>query len=181
VVVGDLLKSGTDKSPAAHVERLFLTPDPLFRIGIMRSDLGDLVSVEGIELLESDNRHTVDLVLAAELEEIVVDLTRTKDETADAILGTAIFGGIVEDFVEVGALAELFDAGNAGGMRQQALGRHDDKRLAERPVHLPPQNVEVLGRRRDVADLHVAACTELEEPLETGTAVLGPLPLVTVR
>ena len=181
VVIGDLLKTRPDEGPAAHVERLFLTPDPLFRVRVMRSDLGDLVTVEGIELLEADDGCIPDLVLTAELKEIVVNLARAEDKAADAVLGAPVFRGVVKNLVKVGAFAELFDAGNAGWMGQQALGRHDDERLAEGPVHLPPQNVEVLGRRRDVTDLHVATGTELKEPLETGTAVLGTLAFVTVR
>ena len=48
-------------------------------------------------------------------------------------------------------------------------------------MHLPPECVEVLRWRTEVADLHVLLGGELEEALEPGARVLGSLPLVAVR
>jgi hypothetical protein len=64
---------------------------------------------------------------------------------------------------------------------QQALGRHDHQRLAEGALHLAAQGVEVLRRGGQVADLDVVLGAELQEALEVGAGVLGPLALVAVR
>ena len=55
------------------------------------------------------------------------------------------------------------------------------ERLAEVAPDLPPQQVEVLRRRGRDGDLDVVLGAELEEPLEPGAGVLGPLPFVAVR
>ena len=64
---------------------------------------------------------------------------------------------------------------------QQRLGRHDHQRLAEVAMHLAAQDVEIIGRRGAVGDLHIVLGAELEEALRPGRAVLGPLPFIAVR
>ena len=64
---------------------------------------------------------------------------------------------------------------------QQALRRHDDQRLAERPHHLPPQHVKHLRGRRRHAHLHVVLGAQLQETLEARRGMLRPLPFVAVR
>ena len=66
-------------------------------------------------------------------------------------------------------------------MPEQALRRHDDKRLAVVPVNLAPQGVEILRGSGEVADLHVVVRTQLQEPLEPRAGVLGTLAFVAVR
>ena len=66
-------------------------------------------------------------------------------------------------------------------MPQQALGRHEDQRLAIVTTQLAAQRVEVLGRRRQVADLDVVLGAELKKALQAGARVLGPLALLAVR
>ena len=66
-------------------------------------------------------------------------------------------------------------------MAQQALGRHDDERLAERTQHLAAQYVEVIRRAGDVADLDIVVRAQLEEAFETRGAVFRPLAFITVR
>src|SRR3546814_16223664 len=64
---------------------------------------------------------------------------------------------------------------------QQRLGRHDDQRLAEIAQHLPTQDVEIIGRRRDVADLDIVARAQLKEAFEARPAMFRPLPTITAR
>ena len=64
---------------------------------------------------------------------------------------------------------------------QQAFRSHDDERPRRRVQRLPPQEVEVLARRRAVRDPQVLLGRELEEALEPGARVLRPVALVAVR
>ena len=65
-------------------------------------------------------------------------------------------------------------------MPQQALGRHDDERLAEAAADLAPEQVEILRRRRRDGDLDVLLGAELEEPLEACARMFRALPFVAV-
>ncbi len=66
-------------------------------------------------------------------------------------------------------------------MAQQALGRHDDQRLAPGPQHLAAQQVEELRRRGRLHDLEVVLGGELQEALEAAAAVLRAHALEAVR
>ena len=61
---------------------------------------------------------------------------------------------------------QLIDRRNRLLVAEQALGRHDDERLAEAAPDLAPEQVEVLRRRRGHGHLDVFFGAELEEPLE---------------
>ena len=64
---------------------------------------------------------------------------------------------------------------------QQRLGRHHDQRLAEIAQHLPPQDVEIIGRRGAVGDLDIVLGAQLQIALEPRRAMLRPLPFEAVR
>ena len=64
---------------------------------------------------------------------------------------------------------------------QQRLRRHQDQRLAEVALHLAAQDVEVVGRRRAVGDLHVVFGAKLQEALEPRRGVLRPLAFIAMR
>src|SRR5207302_474935 len=64
---------------------------------------------------------------------------------------------------------------------QQALGRHQEQGLAELPLELPAEDVEVLRRRRRITDLNVVFGAGLQEPFQPGAGMLRPLALVAVR
>src|SRR5580704_17592842 len=66
-------------------------------------------------------------------------------------------------------------------MAQHALGRKDDQRLAPRAQGLPTQHVEILRRRRGLANLHIVFRRQLHETLKARARMLRPLPLITVR
>ena len=65
-------------------------------------------------------------------------------------------------------------------MTKQRFRRHHDQRLAEIPLHLPPEDVEIVRRRGAVGNLHVVFRAHLQEALETGRRVLRSLPLIAV-
>jgi len=65
-------------------------------------------------------------------------------------------------------------------MPQEALGRHEDQWFAEVPLHLTPEDVEILGGRGQVADLDVVFGAELQKPLKPGAGVLRALSFITV-
>ena len=63
-------------------------------------------------------------------------------------------------------------------MTEEALRGHDHHRPGRSTEGLPPEQVEVLGRRRRVGDPHVVLGAELEKPLQSGRRVLRTLSLV---
>ena len=48
-------------------------------------------------------------------------------------------------------------------------------------MRLPPENVEVLRRRRRIRDIHVVLGARLQEPLETRARMLRTLSFVAMR
>src|SRR3546814_6279096 len=73
---------------------------------------------------------------------------------------------------------ELVAAADRELVPQQRLGRHEDERLAERAQHLAAQDVEIIGRRRDVADLDIVAGAQLQESFEPRGTMLRSLPFI---
>jgi hypothetical protein len=63
---------------------------------------------------------------------------------------------------------------------QQRLGGHDHQRLAEITKQLAAQDVEIIGRRRAIGDLHIVLGAQLQVALEPGRAVLRPLAFIAV-
>ena len=113
--------------------------------------------------------------LAARVKEVVVDLAGAQDPR----LGSG--GRLSSPRMAWKRPRKIGERRGGRRMAQQALGRHDDQRLAPRSQHLPPQEVEELGRRRRIDHLHIVFGAELQEALEAGARVLGPLPFVAVR
>src|SRR3546814_7265035 len=73
---------------------------------------------------------------------------------------------------------EIFGLRHGHLVSQQRLGRHHDKGLAERPEHLPAQDVEIIGRRGAVRNLDIAFRAELQIAFEARGAVFRSLPLI---
>ena len=107
--------------------------------------------------------------------QVVVDLARAEEHAAGPFGG----GRVVEHVVEV-TDGQLIDRRDGLLVPEQALGGHDDQRLAEAAPDLAPEQVEVLRRRRRDGDLDVLFGAELKEPLEAGAGVFGALPFVAV-
>src|SRR5437899_11188130 len=173
--------------PRAHVPRLFLHPVHLPRFGVGGEDGLEFLRREGVELLDAHERHGVDGALAARGEELVVDLAAAEQDAPhpaaldrDPGLGRAAERDVVDHGPEP-ALRQLLERRDAEPVAEQALRAHQHERLPEAPMHLAAEDVEVLRRRGQVADLHVVLGAELEEALEARARVLGALALVAVR
>src|SRR6266480_2554808 len=192
VVEGAVLGQDAPESPVhdvprAHVPRLLLHPVHLTRFGVGGEDGLELLRREGVELLDAHERHGVDGALAARGEELVVDLAAAEQDAPrpaaldrDPGLGRAAERDVVDQRPEP-ALRQLLERRDAELVAEQALRGHQHERLPEAPMHLAAEDVEVLRRRGQVADLHVVLGAELEEALEARARVLGALALVAVR
>src|SRR5690606_22856547 len=77
---GQLLEIGAHDGPRHHVVRLFLAPDSFRGNRIARRYLYVPLGMEGIDLLETNDRGVANIVLAAVVEEIVVDLAGAEDQ-----------------------------------------------------------------------------------------------------
>src|SRR5437899_4924382 len=173
--------------PRAHVPRLLLHPVHLPRLGVGGEHGLELLRREGVELLDTHERHGIDRALAARGEELVVDLAAAEEDAPhpaaldrDTGLGRAAERDVVDQSPEP-ALRQLLERRDAELVAEQALRGHQDQRLPEAPMHLAAEDVEVLRRRGQVADLHVVLGAELEEAFEARARVLGALALVAVR
>ena len=60
---------------------------------------------------------------------------------------------IVDNFFKTGVFSEVLQRANTLGMPQQTFGSKNHQGDSERIFHLPPQHVEVLGRRAGHDDL----------------------------
>jgi hypothetical protein len=148
--------------PGTHVLRLLLHPDHA-ALGVTRRDRLETLGVQRVELLDADDRGVGDALLLAVVDQVVVHLARAQQHT----LRFARRGWILEDFLE-GAGGELIESRDRSRVAQERLRRHHDQRLAEVALHLAPQQVEEVRRRRDVRDLEVVLGAELEEAFESG-------------
>ena len=156
--------------PAAHVERFFLRPDKFLGLAIAGQRFPQPFDREGIELLDADQRDLVGVGALAPFEQIVIDLAAAEYNAAHA---RRIGGRIIQDLLEM-PLGKFFHRREGALVPQQALGRHQDQRLAA-------EDVEVLRRRRQVADLDIVLRTLLEKAFQPRARVLWPLPFVAVR
>src|SRR5438309_3233056 len=173
--------------PRAHVPWLLLHPVHLTRLGVGGEHGLELLRREGVELLDTHERHGIDRALAARGEELVVYLAAAEEDAPhpaaldrDPGLGRAAERDVVDHGPEP-ALCHLLERRDAELVAEQALRGHQHERLPEAPVHRAAEDVEVLRRRGQVADLHVVLGAELEEALEARARVLGALALVAVR
>ena len=178
---------GVDERPGAHVLRLFLAPDHL---GVAEArQLGDQrLGRERIELLDAQQVDVVDAALLALLVEVVIDLARAQHDAADLrildqldrLVGQQL-RVVPQQAVERAFARHLGQRRDRPLVAQQRLRRHQDQRLAEVALQLPAQDVEIVGRRREVGDLHVVFGAKLQEALEPRRGMLRPLAFIAVR
>ena len=165
-------------TPRSHVGRLFLDPAEVPGIRVTSKQFGEFEPWERIQLLDPHDRGARIRVRHARFKQRVVEAPRGQQHGGHR----GRFGsGPIVDHGAVPLRGERRQRRDCQLVPQQALGAHDDQRLAEWPVDLPPEDVEQLRGRRGVAHLHVAASAQLEEAFEAGARVFGALPLVTVR
>ena len=92
----------------------------------------------------------------------------------------------VADHFLKGSAGELASVDDALAITQQKLRREDDERLADATaitaaVHLTAQQMEVLCRRRAVANLNVVFGAELQEAFDPGARVFRALAFESMR
>ena len=174
-----IMQLGPDERVDAVVPRLFLHPGDFHILGIALADFFQAGGVERINLFQADHRHIGDIFRPAVLEQVVINLTGADQDAADFGLVDRI--GFVDPVLEAGLRGKLIERADAQFVAQHALGAHDDQRATPRPVRLPAEHVEQLGRRGGVADLHVVFGTELQEAFEAGVTVFRALAFVAVR
>ena len=176
-----------DERPGAHVLGLLLAPHHL---GVAEArQLGDQrLGRERIELFDAQQVDVVDAALLALLVEVVIDLARAQHDAADLVVLDQLdrlvgpqLGIVPQQPVERAFARNLRQRRHRPLVAEQRLRRHQDQRLAEVALQLPAQDVEVVGRRRAVGDLHVVFGAKLQEALEPGRRVLRPLALIAVR
>ena len=132
---------------------------------------------QGVELLDTNHRHIIAAHLLSMCNQIVVDLAAAQHNTGDRRgIGDQ---RIVQHQVEPPG-DQLVHATDGFRVPQQALGRQDDQRFAEVPLHLPAKHVEHLGRGGGVDHLHVVVGAQLQEPLRPGGRVLRTLAFIAV-
>jgi len=179
VLVGErLLQPVPDLVPRALVLGLLLAPDDLLRVRIPRNRARVLLDRERIELLDPHDRDAIELLRAARLDELVVDLAAAEHDAPHALRIDLL--DFADQRLETSS-RKLLERRNGQPVTEQALRRHHDQRLPYWPQHLTTEQMEHLRRRRRHADLHVVLGTELQEALEARGRVLRPLPFMAVR
>src|SRR6218665_2204079 len=168
------------EEPGALVLRLVLAPDHIDGLGVALELCGKGFVRERVQLLDAQDRHIIDGLLAAPFDQVVVHLAGAGQHAPD--LGVLFDDG----FVLLGNHRQEAAPGELGQRRggvlvaQQRLGRHDDQRLAQRAHHLAPQHMENLAGRGRLHHLHVGVGRHLHEALQTRRTVLGALAFVAM-
>ncbi len=147
------LEQRLDEEPCAVVLRFFLGPDHVLKLRHGPQALYQWLRGERVELLDAQDFDAKVAGLVARLHQLISELARAQHQAARvALRGRAEVG---DDPSEVAVTGEVGDAGNGKLVPKQRLGRHQEQRLAEVAKHLPPEDVEVIGRRRAVGDLDI--------------------------
>src|SRR5690606_676566 len=117
---------------------------------------------ERVELLDTQQIDVVDTALLALLVKVVIDLAGAQDDAPDLrILDeldrfvAKILRIVPQKPVERAVARYLGNGRHRTLVAQKRFRRHEYQRLAEIALQLPPQYVEIIGRRRAVGDLHI--------------------------
>jgi len=149
--------------PATHVLVLLLSPNNGC-LGVLGEFDHGVLEGEGRELLNTNNSDVVDLLSLTLFKEIVVDLTRTENDTANLIVGDKVGGDLWDDHLESLISALIVKSANVGSgefMTKKGLGCHDNEGLTVLAMDLLTQSVEVVGRSGNVDDGPVGALVEI--------------------
>ena len=175
---GRLLEPVADRAPGAHVLRLLLRPDDLVERRVRRDELARRLDRERVELLEPGDRDLVGVLRPPRGRRCRSRSCRCRARAGGS---RALSGTSGVEHRPEGAGREILEGRRGLLEPQQALRRHHDERPRDRIERLPAEQVEVLGGGGAVRDPHVLLRGELQEPLEPGARVLGPVALVAVR
>ena len=154
------LEDRGDIAPSTHVLGFFLTPhEP--GSGILLGDDCEALFVERVELFDSHDSGIFDVLFVAIIAEIVVNLTRTENETLG--LRGSVF--LFEDFVEL-ATGEFVEARDRFRMTEQRLGGHNHEWTPKIALHLSAQKMKILCRRGRVGHLDIILGAGIEEAFD---------------
>jgi len=200
-VVEQSLDTGLSEAPGTGVERLLLAPDDGLGVGVLVKVLLELLPREGVKLLNASDGDVVQVVLRSVLVKGSPDLTAAENNALNLLRSldsTSLMLGIRDNPLEASVLAsELLNVATSQRVTEKRFGEEDNEGLAVLAVHLAAENMEQVGRRGHVGDLHVAVLVltdklltsgeitgilvaELKVSLETSRRVLGTLTIVTV-
>ena len=131
--------------------------------------------MERVNLLEAKNGGVGDLMLLLVILQVVENFTGTEDDP------TGVFGdgGIRKNFLE-GAAGQIGDRAGGARVPQESFGGENDEGLDDFSERLAADEVKVVGWGGGVGDGHIVLGTKLEESLEAGAGVFGPLAVVAV-
>ena len=135
---------------------------------------------ERIELLDADDRDVVvSPAVVARFHQVVGDLARAQHERAASRRRPAALG---RERMRLKWLSPVKSARarHRHLVPQQRLGRHDHQRLAEVAQHLAAQDVEIIGRRGAVGDLHIVVGAELQDSARAAPSC-APAPALRSR
>src|SRR5258708_25685334 len=167
-----------DLITASLILRLLLKPDDLARVRILAQNGLVFLRRKRIQVLDSYDRHRLGLRLAPRFQQVEINLAAAEHDAL--YLGGPDVVDLIDHRLETVA-RQFLQTRHGQRMAQQALGRHDDERLAQRAQHLPAQHVEHLRRRRGNANLHVELGAELQKSLEARRGVFRTLAFVAMR
>ena len=134
--------------------------------------------MQRIKLFHSNDGGVVDLLFRAVIDKVVVNFAGTKNH-AFHFVGRSNFGR-TENFLEL-STGKFFRGRRRKFGAQQTLWRHDHERFDEIAFHLPAEQVKVLRRSSQIADLNIVLGTKLKKAFEAAAGMFGALSFVTVR
>src|SRR5690554_22024 len=167
-----------DIGPGAHVAGFFLAPDQFAVRVFLQVPLHEIPG-EGIKLLKADQVDIANLALLLLFQEIEIDLAAAENDLT-CLLGRAGQLRLTHQAPESAFASQINQVGHCTLVAQKRLWRHHHQRLANIPMYLSTQGVEVVRRSGAVDDLNVVFRRQLQEPLEARRRVLWPLPLIAV-
>ena len=135
---------------------------------------------EGIQLFHPHNRDILDALVTAFLQQIIINLAGAQHDATD-FLGRRDLVHLINHMPETTAGAEFRKIADGKLMPQQGFRRHHHQGLAVIRFHLPAQRMIVIGRRREVADAHIALSAKLQIAFKAGGGMFRPLPFIPMR
>jgi hypothetical protein len=126
------LDTGLCEGPWTCIERLLLGPDNVLGVGVGVEVLLELSPGEGVELLNTGDGGVGDAVLLAVLVQSSVDLTGTKDDALNLLLGLDLVlafsvGRVGDDPLEVRVASELLDGWAGQRVTEKRLWKEEDE------------------------------------------------------
>src|SRR6476469_8557200 len=153
-----------DEAPRAVVLRLFLRPTQAFEVGHCLQPLQQRLRREGIELLHANDLDAEVAGFVARFHQLKGELARAQDKPPRFALSRRVKVG--NNATEVAGADEVGLCRNRIFVPKKRLRSHQDQGLAKVAQHLPPEDVEIIGRRGAVCDLQIVLRAKLQIAFE---------------